>query len=104
MSSRTRFANMVCRQRRLLPNEISELMRCRTGSPARVGPNLLVTDDPDLIRHMAAPGSKWTRSTWYDAMKLDPRQNNVFSTRDERLHAELKAKEATGVSASRIFT
>ncbi|KAK5116038.1 hypothetical protein LTR85_009320 [Meristemomyces frigidus] len=63
------------------------------GSVARVGPNLLVTDDADLVRHMNAPGSKWTRSGWFTGLKLDPRRDTVFSTRDEKEHAELKAKE-----------
>jgi len=63
------------------------------GSPARIGPDLLISDDPDLVRHQNAAGSKWTRSGWYEGVKLDPRQESVFSTRDERLHAELKAKE-----------
>lgn len=74
------------------------------GSPARIGPNLLVTDDPALIRHINAPGSRWTRSSWYDAMKMDPRQDNVFSTRNEKLHAELKAKEAPGYNGRDIAT
>ncbi|SMY26881.1 unnamed protein product [Zymoseptoria tritici ST99CH_1A5] len=72
------------------------------GSPCRIGPNLLVTDDADLIRHMNAPGSRWTRSSWYEAMKMDPRQDNVFSTRDEKLHAELKAKEYGGYNSPSI--
>ena len=29
---------------------------------------------------------------------MDPRLDTVFSTRDEKLHADLKAKEAGGVS------
>ncbi|KJX95183.1 cytochrome p450 like protein [Zymoseptoria brevis] len=72
------------------------------GSPCRIGPNLLVTDDADLIRHMNAPGSRWTRSSWYEAMRMDPRQDNVFSTRDEKLHAELKAKEYGGYNSPSI--
>lgn len=30
-------------------------------------------------------------------MRMDPRQDNVFSTRDEKAHTDLKAKEAGGV-------
>ena len=67
------------------------------GSPARIGPNLLVTDDPDLFRHMNAPRSLWTRGTWYDGMKMDPRQNNILSERDEKKHAEMRAKMIGGV-------
>jgi cytochrome P450 len=62
------------------------------GSPVRMGPNLLITDDADVVRHMAAPRSGWTRSKWYNGVRFDPRKDTVFSTRDEKLHTELKAK------------
>jgi cytochrome P450 len=62
------------------------------GSPMRLGPNLLITDDADIVRHMAAPRSGWTRSRWYNGVRFDPRKDTVFSTRDEKLHTELKAK------------
>lgn len=68
------------------------------GSPCSIGPNLLVTDDADLVRHMNAPGSKWSRSGWYDGVRLDARYDSVFSARDERLHADLRAKEIGAVS------
>ncbi|KAK3047048.1 hypothetical protein LTR09_011473 [Extremus antarcticus] len=74
------------------------------GSPARIGPNLLVTDDADLVRHMNAPGSKWTRSGWYAGMRMDPRTDSVFSTRDEKVHADLKAREAGGYNGRDIDT
>lgn len=67
-------------------------MPLRPGSPARIGPNLLVTDDPHLFRHMNAPRSRWTRGTWYDGMKMDPRRNNILSERDEKKHADMRAK------------
>ncbi|KAF2766272.1 putative P450 monooxygenase [Teratosphaeria nubilosa] len=66
------------------------------GSPCRIGPNLLISDDADVVRHLNAPGSKWSRSSWYDGVRMDPRQDTVFSTRDERLHADLKGKEYYG--------
>lgn len=76
----------------------AEIEALRTyGSPCRVGPDLLVTDDPDVVRHLSAAGSKWTRSGWYEGVRLDPRHESVFSTRDEGLHAELKAKESGAV-------
>jgi hypothetical protein len=46
---------------------------------------------------MNAPGSKWTRSGWYDGVRLDARYDSVFSARDEKLHAELRAKEIGAV-------
>lgn len=77
------------------------------GSPCRIGPNVLITDDPDLVRRQSAAGSKWTRSQWYEGVKLDPRHESVFSTRDEGLHAELRGKESGAVgalSSSRFVT
>jgi hypothetical protein len=50
---------------------------------------------------MNAPGSKWSRSGWYDGVRLDARYDSVFSARDERLHADLRAKEIGAVCACR---
>ena len=74
------------------------------GPVVRLGPNLLLTSDPDMIRHINSPGSKWTRSTWYDAMRFDPRANSVFSTRDEKFHAELRHLEIGGYQGKGIDT
>ena len=63
----------------------------------RLGPNLLITDDSELVRHMNAPNSQWRRGEWYIGMRMDWRLDTVFSTRDEQLHADLKAKESGGV-------
>ncbi|KIX06930.1 uncharacterized protein Z518_04906 [Rhinocladiella mackenziei CBS 650.93] len=74
------------------------------GSPARISPKLLVTDDPELLRHMSAPRSKWTRSSWYEGMKLDARVNNIFCERDERKHADMRAKMIGAYSGKEIDT
>ncbi|KEF62777.1 uncharacterized protein A1O9_00750 [Exophiala aquamarina CBS 119918] len=61
-------------------------------SSARIGPNLLVTDDSELLRHLSAPRSKWARGGWYGGVKFDPRMNNILSERDEKKHAEMRDK------------
>ncbi|OCT45915.1 putative P450 monooxygenase [Cladophialophora carrionii] len=86
-----------------MPVAQKEALR-RYGSPARIGPSLLVTDDPELLRHMSAPRSKWTRAAWYDGMKLDPRVNNIFSERDERRHAEMRSKMIGAYSGKEVET
>ncbi|KIW26193.1 uncharacterized protein PV07_09307 [Cladophialophora immunda] len=86
-----------------MPTAQKEALR-KYGSPARIGPSLLVTDDPELLRHMSAPRSKWTRSSWYDGMKLDPRVNNIFSERDERRHAEMRSKMIGAYSGKEVDT
>lgn len=68
------------------------------GSPCRIAPDLVIVDDADAIRHIAGPRSAWTRSAWYDTNKFDKREHTVFSTRDEKQHAELRAKEIGAVS------
>lgn len=74
------------------------------GDVVRIGPDLLLTSDPDIIRHMNSPGSKWRRSGWYGAMRMDPRADSVFSTRDEKLHADLRQLEIGGYQGKGIDT
>lgn len=73
-----------------------------TGSPARIGPNLLLTDDPALMQAMSAPRSTFTRGPWYEGARLDPRQDQAFSTRNEEKHNDLRVKMVHGVR--RILT
>ncbi|KAM0205756.1 hypothetical protein ACHAQD_012578 [Fusarium lateritium] len=47
------------------------------GLTARVGPNHLVTSDPELSRKILAVGSKWRRAPWFDAIRIDPRVSNI---------------------------
>ena len=53
------------------------------GSTARIGPNLLLTSDEDLIRKMAAVRSTYSRADWYRAFKFDADRENLFSEPDE---------------------
>ena len=67
-------------------------------SLARIGPNMLLTDDPVLLRRMSAARSPYTKSAWYDGVKLDPDLNNTISEKDEQKHNDMRAKVANGVS------
>ena len=68
----------------------------------RIGPDIVVTDDPAIQRHMAAPRSPWLKGRWFRGMKFDPRLDNLLSMSDEKAHAELRAKLMPGVCASRL--
>ncbi|KAK0636053.1 cytochrome P450 [Bombardia bombarda] len=68
------------------------------GSLARIGPNELVTDDPEVLRRMMAVRSAYERGPWYDAMRFDPTRDNLFSMRDEAAHTLLRSKMAAGYS------
>jgi hypothetical protein len=68
------------------------------GTLVRIGPNEIVSSDPDVWRLFLGTSSRYTRSTWFDGARLDPNHDNIVSQRDEKLHAELRAKMAMGVS------
>ncbi|OAP64768.1 hypothetical protein AYL99_00740 [Fonsecaea erecta] len=72
------------------------------GSPARIGPNMIMTDDPEFVRVMTAPRSPFRRGHWYKGMKIDPRINNLLSEQDERRHAELRAKMMPGYTGKEV--
>ncbi|OCT52775.1 pisatin demethylase [Cladophialophora carrionii] len=64
------------------------------GSLVRIGPNDLITNDPDILKRMGAPRSPYRRSDWYNALRVD--RENILSERDEERHAMLRNKMAAG--------
>lgn len=66
------------------------------GHVARIGPNDLITDDPDLIRWMNGARSTYRRSNWYSAMRMDPHDDTLFSVIDNAKHDQLRAKLSFG--------
>jgi len=74
----------------------------RYGSIARIGPNDLVTSDPDLMKHMLGARSVYRRSDWYDGMRFNPAMNNCLSWRDEEEHLKLRSKMAAGYSGREV--
>jgi hypothetical protein len=62
----------------------------------RIGPNELLTDDPDLVRRMSAARSAYTRSSWYTPLRMDPYDEGLFSLTDTAAHDRLKAKLSFG--------
>lgn len=68
----------------------------RYGPLVRVGPNTLICSDPDVMRRLSAPRSPYGGADWYYAMRLNPGEDNIFSTLDENRHEELRRKMAAG--------
>jgi hypothetical protein len=68
----------------------------RYGHLARIGPNDLLTDDPEVMRRMSAARSAYGRSDWYAAMRMNPHRDNMFSTKDTGAHDRLKAQMSFG--------
>lgn len=67
------------------------------GSLVRIGPNLLVTSDYEVIRRMCGARSRYVRNEWFVASRFDPPNDHVGSTIDEKRHSELRAKLSIGV-------
>ncbi|KAF5541139.1 cytochrome P450 monooxygenase [Fusarium napiforme] len=74
----------------------------RYGSIARLGPNDLLTDDPELMRHILNVRNEYRRSDWYDGMRFDPGNNNILSWRDEDEHFKLRSKMSAGYGGREV--
>ncbi|KAI2638910.1 cytochrome P450 [Hypomontagnella submonticulosa] len=66
------------------------------GPLVRIGPNELIIDDPEIIRRMNAARSKYRRSSWYSATRLDPYLPSLFNLQDAAEHDKLKAQLSFG--------
>jgi cytochrome P450 len=63
---------------------------------------MILTDSPEVVRAMTAPRSPFRRGHWYKGMKFDPRIDNLLSERNEKRHAELRAKLMPGYTAKEV--
>ncbi|KAL2157261.1 hypothetical protein VTH06DRAFT_6301 [Thermothelomyces fergusii] len=68
------------------------------GSLVRVGPNEVITDDPDVLRRIMAVRSPYIRGPWYEAFRVDPSKDNVLTMREDSAHAARRAKILPGYS------
>lgn len=82
--------------------EIFTEVNNKYGSIARIGPNHLVTDDPELTRRILAVGSKWHRGPWFDSIRIDPRVTNIVSERDPRKHNAMRRRMSAGYAGKDI--
>lgn len=73
------------------------------GPLARVGPNHLLTDDPEYVKRILAVRSKYARGSWFDILKLDPLSPNLVSGRNKREHDHLRWQMSAGVSIAITF-
>ncbi|KAL8780102.1 MAG: hypothetical protein Q9213_006624 [Squamulea squamosa] len=62
----------------------------------RIGPNTLITNDPDMIRMMNATRSPYTRAESYKVFKFNAALDNIVSTTDEKRHTYLKNRMSHG--------
>ncbi|KAH7122021.1 pisatin demethylase [Dactylonectria estremocensis] len=66
----------------------------RFGHLVRIGPNEILTDDPDIIREINAVRGSYARGEWYLTGRFNPYHDNIFTLLDPAIHQ--KAKLRTG--------
>lgn len=69
----------------------------------RIGPNELLSTDPDVLRSMSAVRSRYTKGNFYKSGRIVPGVDNVVSMRDEEKHKAMRTKMAPGVSHPSSF-
>ncbi|KAI4594437.1 hypothetical protein KJ359_008225 [Pestalotiopsis sp. 9143b] len=65
------------------------------GSLVRIGPNELLSTDPEVLRMMSAARSPYTKGLFYETGRIIPGEETVVSLRDEHEHKILRAKMGT---------
>lgn len=69
------------------------------GSVVRIGPNRVLTDDPDALRRIAGLNSGYTRHRSYkDGTRFHREVDSMLGLLDEKAHSRIKAKTAAGYS------
>lgn len=66
------------------------------GNLARIGTNWVVCGDPDELRRIWGVRSNYKRAYWYRGLRVDPYRDSTFSTLDDTVHDELRAKLLPG--------
>jgi hypothetical protein len=75
----------------------TNLLYYSTGSIARIGPDVVITNDVELMRRISAARSPYVRSDWYRGMRFEPGVDHVFSMMDETAHTKRRAQMTNGV-------
>lgn len=68
------------------------------GPVVRVGPNYVVTSDPDVLRSIAAARSRYVRDDWYRGARFHPDYEHMGMIIDNDEHDQVKAKTAGAYS------
>ncbi|KAK2595740.1 hypothetical protein N8I77_013765 [Diaporthe amygdali] len=66
------------------------------GRLVRVGPNYLLTDDPETLRQVSAARSQYNRDEWWVSLRLSPGTDNLATILEAGPHDKVKAQMAAG--------
>ncbi|KAI1763920.1 cytochrome P450 [Hypoxylon sp. FL1150] len=72
------------------------------GSLARVGPNDLLTDDPEVVKRLSSAKSQYWKSKWYSGFQFNPYHPAMFIMGDPAAHDQIKAQLMPGYSGRDI--
>lgn len=81
----------------------SSVLTWRIGPLVRIGPNELLSTDPEVIRRISGVRSRYQKGRFYDSGKVTPGVDTVVSMRDEKKHKAMRAKMWAGVSLLAIL-
>lgn len=70
----------------------------KLGPLVRIGPNEILTDDPQVLKHVSSAGSKYTRSSYYQAARFNPYHDNLLSLIDSEAHRKAKMRSSAAYS------
>ncbi|KAI0836308.1 cytochrome P450 [Hypoxylon sp. FL0890] len=68
------------------------------GSLIRIGPNEIMTDDPEVLKYLSGAKSKYWKSGWYTGSRFNPYHPSMFMTLDPIPHDKVKAQLLPGYS------
>lgn len=78
------------------------LATSKYGSLVRVGPNELLTNDPEVVKRMSSTKSQYWKSKWYTGFQFNPYHPVMFTMTDPAAHDKMKAQLMPGYSGRDI--
>lgn len=69
----------------------------------RIGPNELITGDPEIIRRINKERSGYHRGAWYMGGRINPYYDNMFSQQQPAAHTKYKSRVAHGYTGREIL-
>lgn len=69
----------------------------------RIGPNELITGDPEILRRINKERSGYDRGSWYTSGRFNPYHDNMFSVEKSADHAKFKSRVAHAYTGREIL-
>ena len=73
------------------------------GKLARIGPNILLTNNLEISLRLLGPQPKYQRANWFDSLRFDPHHTSLASETDPVKHDALRRIVSAGVRAQQSY-